>query len=59
MSIYDADELPDLLTPRELRELYKIGRRQSYELAHSLGCVKVGRAVRVPRERVLAHLGVE
>lgn len=45
------DELPVLLTVRELREVLQVSRAKAYELIRDPGLrvVRIGRAVRIPK----------
>jgi excisionase family DNA binding protein len=53
-----ADELPVVLTIKQLREVLQISRPKAYELAHQAGfpSVRFGRTIRIPRDALLRWL---
>ena len=53
-----ADDLPVVLTMRQLREVLQISRPKAYELAHQKGfpVVRFGRVIRIPRDALLRWL---
>ncbi len=50
------DELPLLLTVAELQNVLRVSAPQAYATAHSIGVVRIGRALRVPRAALAAWL---
>ena len=57
-TVKDVQELPAILTVEQLQQLLGISRVKAYELTHSKGfpVIRIGRAVRVPREGLLRWL---
>ncbi|GMA49361.1 hypothetical protein GCM10025857_07180 [Alicyclobacillus contaminans] len=51
-----SDQLPPILTMSDVARYLRIGRTKAYELAYQPGfpVIRIGRLVRVPRERFLA-----
>lgn len=45
------DELPAMLTVKDVRILFDIGQRQAYELVHTEGfpAIKLGTSIKVPK----------
>jgi excisionase family DNA binding protein len=54
------NELPDVLTMDELRQVLRIGRATAYELVRrkEIVSIRVGRAIRVPKQAVVTWLSV-
>jgi excisionase family DNA binding protein len=52
------EELPLVLTMRDIQEITGLSKPKVYQLAHTRGfpVVRFGRALRVPRDRFLARL---
>ncbi len=57
-TITDVSGLPAVMTMRHVQEILGISRVKSYELAntHGFPLVRIGRAMRVPREAFLRWL---
>jgi excisionase family DNA binding protein len=57
-TITDIEGLPAILTMRHVQEILGISRVKAYELPHTRGfpVVRIGRAIRVPREAFLRWL---
>ncbi len=57
-TILRAQTLPPVLTMRDVQDYLGISRPKTYELAHTRGfpVVRIGRAIRVPREAFLRWL---
>ena len=53
--VRDFDELPAVLTVRDLRAALGISRAKAYELVNSRGfpAIRLGRAVRIPKEALV------
>jgi excisionase family DNA binding protein len=51
-TIMDLDTLPAVLTVQQVQDILGISRVKAYELTHARGfpVIRVGRAIRVPRE---------
>lgn len=60
-SIYCYEELPAILTVKQLAEFLNIGLTQGYCLARSnqLDVLRIGNTIRIPRHSLLRYLGVE
>ena len=51
------DEYPDLLNIRQVSDILGISTKTAYKLARGdIGCLAVGRAIRVPKEKLLRYL---
>ncbi len=55
------EELPDVLTVAELKELLKIGTNKAYELvnASDFPVIKIGRQYRIPKQSLIEWLEKE
>jgi len=60
-TVKDVQELPVVLAMGQVQEFLGLSRPKTYELAHTAGfpVVKFGRAIRVPRDRLLAWLNAQ
>ena len=60
-TVKEVQELPVVLTMGQVQEFLGLSRPKTYELAHTAGfpVVKFGRAMRVPRDRLLAWLNTQ
>ena len=60
-TIKSRDELPLVLTIADLQKVLGISRVMAYELVHreAFPVVRIGRAIRVPRESLLRWLNSE
>lgn len=58
---YNTNEIPPVLTVKQLAELLHVGKHTAYELARSdrLEVIKIGNKIRIPRHSVLKLLGAE
>lgn len=56
----EFDGLPLMLTPPEVQKLLRIGRTSVYEQIRSgaIPSVRLGRAIRVPRHRLMELIGL-
>jgi len=63
--VFQADELPMVLTMRHVQGVLGISRPETYRLAHTRGfpVIRFGRSIRVPREAFFQwldeHTGIE
>jgi excisionase family DNA binding protein len=57
-TVTNVDALPANLNMDEVRQFLRISRPKAYELANTSGfpAVRIGRAIRVPREALLRWL---
>jgi excisionase family DNA binding protein len=57
-SVRDIQSLPAILTVEQLQDFLGISRPKAYELVHTKGfpTVRIGRAIRVPREALMQWL---
>jgi excisionase family DNA binding protein len=60
-TITNLDTLPAVLTLRHVQEILGVSRPKTYELAHTHGfpVVRIGRAIRVPREAFVRWLDMQ
>jgi hypothetical protein len=42
-------DLPNVLTPRHIQTVLLVSERESYRVAREVGCLRIGRLIRVPR----------
>lgn len=52
MTLQDLASAPDVLTISDLQRLLNVGRSTAYRLVSSgeIGCVRIGRAIRIPKK---------
>lgn len=52
------EELPAMLTVKDIKILFDIGQKQAYELVHTQGfpAVKVGTSIKIPKYLLLKWL---
>jgi len=52
------EELPAMLTVKDIKVLFSIGQKQAYELVHTEGfpAVKVGSSIKIPKYLLLKWL---
>jgi len=52
------EQLPIVLTVKDIQRLLRISRAKAYDLTHKAGfpCVRIGRTIRIPRDAFLAWL---
>ena len=43
------EDLPEYLTPEEVRVYLNLGRNQTYDWLRTLPCIRCGRLIRVPK----------
>jgi excisionase family DNA binding protein len=57
-TVTNIQELPAILTVEQLQDFLRISRPKAYELVHTKGfpTVRIGRAIRVPRESLIRWL---
>jgi excisionase family DNA binding protein len=55
----NLDNMPDVLTVEQFRQIMQIGRNQAYEFIHSgaVRSIKLGRIIRIPKLAVKELLG--
>lgn len=60
-TVKDVQELPVVLSMGQVQAFLGLSKPKTYELAHTAGfpVVKFGRAMRVPRDRLLAWLNAQ